>query len=614
MTTEAGLLPEIAGPAAGRPSTKVVATIGPASIDPPVLEKLLRTGVDVVRVNCSHGSVAQHLDAIRAVRQAAVTVGRHVAVLADLQGPKLRVGDLPAPVQLDNGTLVLLRAGVRTCDDGAIPVVYPAFAADLKPGDRVLLHDGLIDTTVVSVQGDDVTVQVITGGILKSRQGVNMPGAAVSAATPTVQDLEHLEQLAVADVDYVALSFVSTADDIRSLRAALTRLGSDAHIVAKLERAESLDNLEEILDVVDVVMVARGDLGVEIGPERVPVAQKRVIARANARGVPVITATEMLESMISSPRPTRAEASDVANAVFDGTDAVMLSAETAAGSYPVEAVAYMQSLCAQATEAPELHRPLPPAATGTISEAVTRAVRDMVAATGATAVVCLTETGASARTVSASRPGVPVLALSGSEKTLRRCAMYHGVTGDLVPPMLDPTAMTAHADELVRSHGLAVDGDIVLVVSGIPGVVGGTNRVYVHTVGSSLVPSAHADPRSRRSSSDRRREARPTCCGAGFVVVSVERRWGQAKRASRCSPAVNSARSSLSSSSSMSSCRYVTFARASPSCPVAGRLRRTQAARDRSSMETSTHARSAMSSMSSPLALSMPRRWASRPS
>jgi pyruvate kinase len=466
-------------------TTKIVATIGPASAAPGVLREMLMAGVDVVRVNCSHGTVEGHVSAIAAVRQAATATGRTVAVLLDLQGPKIRVGDLPEPIELVTGQSVVLRAGVRECKD-AIPVVYDRFAADLSVGDRVLLHDGLLETIVLDIDHDDVRVQVVRGGLLRSRKGINMPGAAVSALTPTAQDREHLSRLADL-ADFVALSFVSCAADVLRLRQALTDVGSSAHIVAKLERAEALVELDSILDVVDVVMVARGDLGVEIGPEHVPVAQKRVIAAANARGIPVITATEMLESMITSTRPTRAEASDVANAVFDGTDAVMLSAETASGANPVEAVVYMRRITSTAEAAGEFARPVERSADGSAAAAVARAVRQLVADTGAVAVACFTETGASARLVATSRPGVPVLALTHEDATARRCALYPGVVSSRVPVVHDETALIVVADSRLRASGLAGPGDCVIVVTGVPGRVGATNRVFVHRVGDELL-------------------------------------------------------------------------------------------------------------------------------
>jgi len=323
--------------------TKVVATLGPASRDPAVLRAMIEAGVSVFRVNCSHGRREDHVAAVAAVRSVAESVGRHVAVLADLQGPKIRVGALDSAGVVLAGECVL-RSGADTTYDDAVPVSYAHFASDVEPGSCVLLDDGRLELRVRSVSGREVTCDVVRGGRLTSRKGINLPGVAVTAQSPTLKDLQDAAAMVEAGVDYLALSFVRTADDMRRLRAAVQALGGDVALVAKLERPESLDHLTDILAVSDAVMVARGDLGVEMGPERVPVLQKRIITAANAHAIPVITATEMLESMVEEARPTRAEASDVANAVFDGTDAVMLSAETAVGQYPIEAVNVMDRL------------------------------------------------------------------------------------------------------------------------------------------------------------------------------------------------------------------------------------------------------------------------------
>jgi pyruvate kinase len=467
--------------------TKIVATLGPASRDPSVLSALIDAGADVIRVNCSHGGRDDHAEDVRLVRS--VAGERPVAVLVDLQGPKMRVGTLPDDLPLGTGSAVVLRAGVETTPDGAIPVSYGRLAEDVGPGDRVLLADGLLELRVVEVVGSDVRAVVVRGGVLRSRKGVNLPGVAVSAQSPTLKDLEDLTAVVPVGVDYVALSFVRDATDVQRLRDALTGLGSRAAVVAKLERPEAIDRLDEILRVVDGVMVARGDLGVEMGPELVPVLQKRIVAAANAHALPVITATEMLESMVTESRPTRAEASDVANAVFDGTSAVMLSAETAVGVDPAGAVWAMRRICECAETAPEFAVPaLPP--TGEISpaRAVARALVSAVRDVGAVAVVVHTQTGSSSRLVASQRLDVPVLALTPSPATLRLVALHHGVQARLVSPVSDSLDLMAQANEQVLASGLARDGDLVMVVAGAPGQVGGTNRLLVHQVDSTLPP------------------------------------------------------------------------------------------------------------------------------
>ena len=470
------------------PFTKIVATMGPACNSPTILREILEAGVDIVRINCSHGRIEDHVEEVALVRTVADELGKHVAVLADLQGPKMRVGELPkAGVGLEVEDRMIIRSGCTTAPDPIIPCVYEHLADDVRAGDRILFADGMIEARVEHVTGSDVTATVVRPGILHGRKGINLPGVAVTAQSPTPKDLSDLEYMVAAGVDYVALSFVQTAADVNQLRDAITALGANTLIVAKLERPEAIEHLDEIVDAVDAIMVARGDLGVEAGPEQVPILQKRFIAAANAHAIPVITATEMLESMIVETRPTRAEASDIANAVFDGTDAVMLSAETAVGAHPVEAVRYMRRICDTAESAPWALRvrPVPHGVIGT-ARAVARAVFQAVIDLNAVAVVVHTTTGASSRLVSSFRPGVPILALSPSEVTVRRTALHHGVQAEQVEAADDSIALMAQANEMALSTGLAKDGDTIIVVAGAPGQIGGTNRMLIHHIDSSL--------------------------------------------------------------------------------------------------------------------------------
>jgi pyruvate kinase len=462
--------------------TKVVATLGPASRDRAVLAAMVEAGASVVRINCSHGRREDHVAEVALVRSVAAELGRHVAVLCDLQGPKIRVGALPAAGVVLAGE-VTLRSGADTSYDDAIPVSYVHFAADVHPGACVLLDDGRIELRVLAVHGRDVKAEVVRGGRLTSHKGVNLPGVAVTAQSPTLKDLQDAAAMVEAGVDYLALSFVRSAEDVRRLRTAVEGLGASVPIVAKLERPEALDHLGSILDVSDAVMVARGDLGVEMGPERVPVLQKTIIAAANAHAIPVITATEMLESMVEESRPTRAEASDVANAVFDGTSAVMLSAETAVGHDPAAVVRWMARICETAEAAPRFAAPPPDVhEIVTPARAVAHAVVQMVRDLAAVAVVVHTQTGASSRLVASFRPDVPVLALSPVEATLRLVGLHRGVHGARVPPVENAVGLTAQANEQVLAAGLARDGDTIVIVSGAPGQVGGTNRLHVHRV------------------------------------------------------------------------------------------------------------------------------------
>ncbi len=466
--------------------TKVVATLGPASSDPDVLGKMIDAGLDVVRLNFSHGEQADHLARLELVRKTADERGANVAVLADLQGPKIRVGIVGEQgVTVRTGDECVLLSGAERAPGPEIPVVYEHLASDVRPGDSVLLDDGTIELRVRSVSGDEVRCEVLDGGVVRSRKGVNLPGVAVSAASLTAKDLADLATAIDAGVDYVALSFVRRPEDVLDAKQAIAERGGRMPVVAKLERPEAIDHLDDILEATDAVMVARGDLGVELPVEKVPPLQKEIIARANSLGVPVITATQMLESMVASARPTRAEASDVANAIFDGTDAVMLSGETATGSFPVEAVRTMRRIAREAEATPHLSHPPPPVG-GSLDVAATVCRAAVQAATDldARAVVAFTESGATARYVSRFRPRVPIVGMTPYEPTRRRMALFWGVEA---PPVLervgDIEAMIAEGDRCLMEEGFAAPGDLVVIVAGTPGGHSTTNRVIVHAVG-----------------------------------------------------------------------------------------------------------------------------------
>jgi pyruvate kinase len=470
-----------------RDRTKVVATLGPASTDPTVLGRMIEVGLDVIRLNFSHGTREEHLERIKMVREVAAKHGEgRIAILADLQGPKIRVGIVPDEgVVLEAGQTVELVSGVETAPPPAIPVVYEHLAEDVGPGDRILIDDGAIELRVEAVEGDLVRCRVVQAGVVKSRKGVNLPGVAVSAESLTDKDKADLVLACEGGVDYIALSFVRRARDVRRCKRLIADAGGDVPVVAKLERPEAIDNLDEIIQASDGVMVARGDLGVEVAVEKVPTIQKRIIARANSLGVPVITATQMLESMITNPRPTRAEASDVANAVFDGTDAVMLSGETAVGKWPVEAVRAMSHIVREAESASELlHPPPPPSGRLNVPATVCRSAVAAAEELDAQAIVAFTETGSTARFVSRFRPKVRIVGISPNETSRRRMALYWGVEA---APCLDFRhhlhEMVAEGDERLIEGGWANPDDIVIVVAGTPGGIGGTNRVIVHKVG-----------------------------------------------------------------------------------------------------------------------------------
>ena len=470
----------------GGQRTKIVATLGPASGDAKVIGAMIDAGMDVARLNFSHGEPAEQLERLATARRAAADRGAALAVLADLQGPKIRVGVLAGDgYTLREGDNCELVAGAETAPAPAIPVVYQGLADDLAPGDHVLLDDGAIELEVRRVEGRRVRCLVLRGATIRSRKGVNLPGVRVSAPALTPKDREDLATAVGAGVDYVALSFVRRAADVTEAKRAIADLGADVPVIAKLERGEAIERLDGIVAASDGVMVARGDLGVELPPEKVPPLQKRIIAAANAAGVPVITATEMLESMVSSQRPTRAEASDVANAVFDGTDATMLSQETAIGAFPAEVVATMARIAEEAESAPSLVHPPPPAGgpldvRSTVCRAAVQAAADL----RALAIVACTASGATARFVSRFRPRTPIFGLTAHPATIRRMTMYWGVQPlPPVRPGLRIEEMVRQADELLRGAGAAATGDLIVVVAGTPPRGAGTNQLLVHRLG-----------------------------------------------------------------------------------------------------------------------------------
>ena len=462
-----------------------MATLGPATSSLEVVESLVRTGMDVARINASHGTAEERSALIRTLRAAAERAARPVAVLVDLQGPRIRVGDLKAPVALEPGaTVVFAPAGLAAA--GEIPTTFD-LAADVKAGAQILLDDGLIVVDATAVRAPRVEGRVRYGGLLKSHKGINLPGLAVSVPPLTDKDRVDAAWAVEQGADYVALSFVRCAEDVDSLRALLPR---GMKIITKIERDSALGDIERIAEAADAVMVARGDLGVELPFEMVPLAQKRVIRCALEHRRPVITATQMLESMIHSPRPTRAEASDVANAILDGTDAVMLSAETAAGEYPREAVEAMDRII-RAVEADKDGEMRP--ATGALAGwdgRPARAEHAVAAAAVAAArmlqaplIVTFTKSGFSARVVAASRPPMPVLGVTDGEQTYRQLTLVWGVVPMLAggPPNYD--AMLGAARGRILDSGLAKKGDRVVVTAGVPfDVPGTTNLVKVEEV------------------------------------------------------------------------------------------------------------------------------------
>lgn len=473
---------------------KIVATLGPALDDPDRLRAALEAGIDVVRLNFSHGDHDTHAKRLELVREISTRIGRNVGSLADLQGPKIRLGTLPPEgVELVTGGEVYLLPGRDDLEEyesegiPALPVVYEALAADVEPGALILIDDGSLRLVVSRKDSAGVWARVVVGGTAKTKKGVNLPGVAVSAPCLTPKDIEDLQAAIELGADWVALSFVRRAEDMRDARERVRGFGGQQPVIAKLERPEAIDNLEDIVAASDAVMVARGDLGVEVGPERVPAIQKQIIAEANAEGKPVITATEMLDSMINSPRATRAEASDVANAIFDGTDAVMLSGETAAGRYPVEAVRTMARIIEVAESSPQLVHPSPAAHSAlSVDRIVDRAAVKVAAEIGAAALVVYSISGNSIQQVSKYRPQVPLLGLTPRDEARRRTALMWGTESGLVPMKTQVTDLVSAAERALMDGNWVQRGDRVVIVSGTPGGEGGTNRILVHRIGDDI--------------------------------------------------------------------------------------------------------------------------------
>ena len=472
---------------------KIIATLGPALDDPVRLRAAIEAGADVFRFNFSHGTVDDHRERVRLVRELAEKAGRVVGTLGDLQGPKIRLGEVvDGGVELRENTQVVLIAGesrlaVTHEDDGApvLPVVYAALADDVSTGSLVLIDDGSI--RLVVEDSDPVTrrvrAKVVVGGTASSRKGVNLPGVQVSAPSLTEKDREDVAAMVELGIDWIALSFVRRVEDVLEVRAMIERLGGQQPVITKLERPEALDDLEGIVAASDAIMVARGDLGVEIGPERVPAIQKEIIDLANRLGRPVITATEMLESMIRSPRPTRAEASDVANAIFDGTDAVMLSGETAAGGYPVEAVRTMARIIEVAESTYERVRQVWPETAHVLGRSVAKAATQIADEVDAAAILVFSLSGASVQLVSKYRPKQRIVGLTPDERALRRFSLMWGTDGAIVPTEDRSLDLMRSADAVCRAGGIGKVGDRVVIVAGVPGGLGGTNRVIVHELG-----------------------------------------------------------------------------------------------------------------------------------
>lgn len=465
-------------------STKIVCTLGPACATQEKMEEMLRAGMNVARMNFSHGDHAMHLENLTSFRRAREAVGVPAAVLLDTRGPEIRTLPTTEDLPVDTGDTVILSPQPIEGSKNTVAITYPRLASCVRPGNRVLIDDGKIALCVERIEGALVYTVVENGGTIRGYKGINLPGVAVDLPFLSEKDKADLRFAAENGIDYIAASFTRTAQDLRQMRAYLDVIGAeDIRIIAKIENRQGIANFDEILEEADGIMVARGDMGVEIDYERLPGIQKTMITRCRLAGKPTITATQMLESMITNPRPTRAEVSDVANAVFDGTSAVMLSAETAAGKYPVESIEVMARIVARAEQ------DMPEGLLDTVRDRsnVSVALCDAACTTardlGAVALLAVTRGGVTARDMSALRPRIPILALTPSEKTYQQLALSHGVVPLRTQMQNDSDKLFAHVKQIALQSGYVKSGDRIVITAGLPlGESGSTNVVKVETV------------------------------------------------------------------------------------------------------------------------------------
>jgi pyruvate kinase len=475
-----------------RGKTKIICTLGPASSSVGTLADLIASGMGIVRINFSHGTQEEHSEVLKNVRQAVTVAGVDISVLQDLQGPKIRVGELSVPaIDLRKGEKLVITTEPIVGGPGRVSTTYEGLPNDVRPGAEILLDDGKMRLKVLEVAGKDVTSEVIVGGALSAHKGINLPGVAVSAPSLTEKDMSDLEFGLASDVDYVALSFVRTADDVRHLRAAIAArrpVGLRPLIIAKIEKPQAIANIDEIIAAADGVMVARGDLGVELPAEDVPILQKMIVARCNGAGKPVIIATQMLESMVNSPTPTRAEVSDVANAVLDGGDAVMLSGETSVGKYPVETVRIMARIILKVESERHGRRHLSIEARTTVEnqhDALGRSACVLADQMRAAAIVTVTNSGQTARVIARYRPDPPIIAVTDSARTLRSLGVCWGVRGLVMENLGDDSdSSLARVQERLVASGLVKRGEYIVLLAGQPFFArGSTNFIKVEKIG-----------------------------------------------------------------------------------------------------------------------------------
>lgn len=466
--------------------TKIICTLGPSSENKYIIKQLINAGMNIARINLSHGNHEEHRKRINVLREACKELKSNVALLLDTKGPEIRLGTFyDGKVILKKDQEFVLTSTPMIGNDKEVFINYDNIAKTVKPGEKILLADGLIELCVKKIKGERVVCTVINGGELSDRQGVNIPNKSLPLPALTKKDLEDILFAINVGADFVAASFVRKAADVLEIRRILNENGgSDIHMIAKIENQEGVENIDEIIDVSDGIMIARGDLGVEIDVQDVPLVQKQIIAKCNTAGKPVITATQMLDSMIRNPRPTRAEATDVANAIFDGTDAIMLSGETAAGKYPVEAVTMMASIAKKADEAVLDDVKQRQIVVKSITDAISHATCSIASELGAKAIITSTKSGFTARAVAKFRPRGPIIAVTFNEKVIKTLQLIRGV----IPLKVKKTSST---DEMFReavngalSSEMVKSGDLVVITAGVPiNVTGTTNLIRVHVVG-----------------------------------------------------------------------------------------------------------------------------------
>lgn len=515
--------------------TKIVATLGPASESAEMIKALIEHGVDVIRLNFSHGTLDEQKERLRKVRAISESLGKYIPVMLDNRGPEIRIGQFAnGEVMLSAGqTFVLTTRRIEAGDEHKVWVNYDGLPEDLSVGDRVLLDDGLLEMQVETISGPDVACRVIVGGVLSNRKKINVPSRQLNLPPLSPQDVEDLRVGVELGFDLVAASFIREAADVVAIRKVMESFGADIPIIAKIENDQGVKNAESILRVADGLMVARGDMGVEIPVEEVPMVQKRLISSANRAGKPVITATQMLDSMIRNPRPTRAEASDIANAIMDGTDAIMLSGETASGKYPIESVDVMGRIATR-TESSLAYREIflrrNPPEKATVTDAISHATVSAAADLNARAIITSTRSGSTAKTVAKYRPEAPVIAVTHDPKVARGLNLYWGVFPLVGEAVKDTDSMMNEAVRRAEEEGFVKSGDLVVLTAGVPAAIpGSTNLLKVSIVGDVVARGVGLGKRAiagpvvvARNPGDAEKLMQP---GAILVTQAVDRDW-----------------------------------------------------------------------------------------